>query len=769
MGTLPKLALVTVVVCGGAIRAGEPLMPLPVVQEDTLVHAWLVKPVEASRTLCDMEDLSAWEHRGVGSIEISGQHAKTGTKSLKMISRTFTDHPSENGRPPGACTALFRVDNENWSDFNRLSFWVYPDLPGFRTVSMSAVLRNEGTFRVPDEYGRRGRNYFLLKNQRWNHIVWEIAHLSRDKVTGVEFVYRMQGHEPGATDTVRYYLDTLELQRVFPDHYEGWNVAPGQIAYSHTGYLRQGPKIAITSDAVPAEFAVINTRTADVKKYPVRKTRTPLGEFRILDFSDMTDPGTHTLRVGELTTKPFRVDRNIWNGTIWKTINCFYCLRCGMEIPGIHGLCHEDWLAEHEGKKLTYNGGWHDAGDLSQGLRNTCEAAYAVFLLAEQLDRRDTALTTRLLEEARWGLNWILKNRFGDGYRATWGTMDFWTDNLIGTPDDMLVDRVRNDAYHNFHAVTTEAIGSRLLQEDHPYLAARSLQCAREDWQFAVEQLRQPSLQTYAVGAVASVELFLTTRQTDYAEKAVELADTILACQQRKEPDWDIPLRGFFYRSPAKRRIQHYSHIGEIQSPIVALAMLCHALPDHPKRRRWKECVELYASYLKEVADCTAPYYMFPASIYSIDESQDARFRDQVKTGIRLSDTHYLRRFPVWFDLRGNYGVFLSQARAMSAAARLLEDRALVDLANRQLQWVVGLNPFAQSTMYGEGYDFAPQYTATSGNIVGGLPVGVQTSRNQDKPFWPADNCYNFKEIWVHPSSRWLAILADFEALTNNR
>jgi len=43
--------------------------------------------------------------------------------------------------------------------------------------------------------------------------------------------------------------------------------------------------------------------------------------------------------------------------------------------------------------------------------------------------------------------------------------------------------------------------------------------------------------------------------------------------------------------------------------------------------------------------------------------------------------------------------------------------------------------------------------------------VGIQTSRDGDEPFWPAENCYNFKEIWVHPSSRWLAILADLEAV----
>jgi hypothetical protein len=28
-------------------------------------------------------------------------------------------------------------------------------------------------------------------------------------------------------------------------------------------------------------------------------------------------------------------------------------------------------------------------------------------------------------------------------------------------------------------------------------------------------------------------------------------------------------------------------------------------------------------------------------------------------------------------------------------------------------------------------------------------------------PYWPAANCYNYKEVWVHPSSRWLWILQD--------
>jgi len=85
----------------------------------------------------------------------------------------------------------------------------------------------------------------------------------------------------------------------------------------------------------------------------------------------------------------------------------------------------------------------------------------------------------------------------------------------------------------------------------------------------------------------------------------------------------------------------------------------------------------------------------------------------------------------------------------------------LLDLCQKQLYWIVGLNPFGQSTMYGEGYDCAPQYTARSGDIVGSLPVGMKSLGNRDLPYWPATNVWNYKEVWVHPSSRWLWLMAD--------
>ena len=739
-----------------------PSMPLPIAEADTANYRWLSKPVLESRLLDDMEQSNHWSHHGQGEMTLSNERAKDGKQSVRLRSPTKTDQPSKVvGRPFGEAVVRRDFAGEDWSRFNRLSFWVYPRLPGFEVISMLVKLHNEGAEKVPDNYGREGLNYFLLKPDQWNQVVWEIPHLARDRVTAVDFIYRLQGNEPDATSVVQFDLDQLELQRVEADPYEGWAVAPGRIAYSHSGYSSGASKTAIGSKLPAREFKLVDTKTRKAvltKEYKVVKSS--LGEFQALDFSEILQPGVYFLQAGEVKTAPFEIGDDVWRNSIWKTINFFFCQRCGARIAGIHGVCHRDWQARHLGRNIFLNGGWHDAGDLSQGLANTAEGAYAMFDLAQRLHDEDPALSARLIQEARWGLAWVHKTRFGDGARVAWATMDYWTDGKLGTSDDTLGE-VADSAFDNFLAATTEALAARLLKESDSRLADKSLKLAREDWRFATEKLKNPDVELASAGALASLELFKATEEMVYASKAFELADVIVRSQQRQPTDWSVPLTGFFYTDPSRNHILHYSHRGHDQGPIVALAGLCGTFPEHADWMTWYSAVVLHSEYLRIIGQFTEPYGMLPASVYSLDESNDAAFREQVLNGVKLDENHYLRLFPVWFDFRGNSGVLLSQTKALSAAARLRGSVDLADLVQRQLQWHVGRNPYCQSLMYGEGHDYAPQYTAMSGDMVGSLPVGIQTRGNRDLPYWPAANCYNYKEVWVHPAGRWLWIMRD--------
>ena len=764
-----------------------PAMPMQINESNAATARWIeAKGVLASRLLDDMENPANWTHHGFGEMSFTGERSRDGAQSIRLTSPAVGPKPGAvAGRPFGEAEVRRNVNNEDWSAYNRLSFWVYPTLPGFKVISMLVVLHNDGDVKVPDAYGREGLNFFLLKPGQWNQVVWEIPHLSREKVTGVSFTYRLQGHEANGAAQVCYDIDRLELQQVVEDHYEGWEVQPGAIAFSHTGYEAGGPKSALASDLKAVSFDLINMDTgATVATRPVRTVTTSVGILQKLDFSDIREPGRYALKAGSVVTPEFRIGADVWRETIWKTINLFYCERCGTSIPGIHDVCHKDWQAAHGGKTISINGGWHDAGDLSQGLVNTSEATYAMLALADQLNQnaaliqrptvkkggKQTAaqrnaanqdpLALRLVEEARWGLDWILRTRFGDGARVTWATMDFWTDGILGTVDDVQGD-VHDNPFENFTGASTEALAAAFFRDSDPVLSARCLRAAREDWEFALKKLGAPNLELATAGAGASMELYHATQEKKYAVQAMELAGVILKCQQREYQAWRVPLTGYFYTTPQRDHLLHYTHRGHDQAAISALADLCRTFPSEAQWMRWYSAVALYSEYLKATARFTDPYGMIPSGVYDADENQESWYQEQVRNGIPLSSRYYLKMFPAWTTFRGNHGTTLSQTKALSTAAQLRRDLDSGALAQLELQWVVGRNPFAQSTMYGEGYDFAPQYTALSGDMAGSLPVGIETRSNNDKPYWPAANCYNYKEVWVHPSSRWLSLMMD--------
>ena len=129
--------------------------------------------------------------------------------------------------------------------------------------------------------------------------------------------------------------------------------------------------------------------------------------------------------------------------------------------------------------------------------------------------------------------------------------------------------------------------------------------------------------------------------------------------------------------------------------------------------------------------------------------------------GTPISADYHLRIFPIWRDqtFHGSTAIQLSGTAALEAAAQLRGQPGPERLARRQLQWVFGGNPFSQSLMYGEGYDYQPQFAYCLRDLVGSLPVGID-SRRDDTPCWPATNTATYKEIWVVPVSRLLLSLA---------
>jgi hypothetical protein len=777
-------------------------MPMQAPPENSLAHEVSQKPAIASRLLSDMERLDHWEPwvdssarpRSYGTISLSKDRFHQGRASVLLTSPTKGEEPnfaSKRGRPWGCSSAIYRVDNEDWAEWNRVTLWVYPDLPGFRTVSFNIVLHNDNRahtsvdnvqyedafvpYDSPNGYRyyniHSGLNYQLLDNHKWNKVTWEMPHVRRDKVVAIELRYRLQGNQREMTDTVKYYFDEMYLEKVEqPEHYEGWNVAPGHIAHNHVGYGAGFPKIALASDLSAGRFQLIDVNTNSVAlDKPIAAKKTHQGTFQVLDFSEINEPGRYMLRAGDAQTRPFQVDQfdDLYRGTLVKLINFFYCQRCGTEIPGRHSACHGDFICSHEDKSIVINGGWHDAGDLSQSTQHTSGAVHAFCSLAGKFQDTDTELSERLWEEAKWGLDWVLKTRFGDGYRVNWGVMDFWTDGILGTVDDVTTTPGNTQsplhAYVtvNLHAARAEAKAAIRLSKEDPVMANYALRCAEEDWTFAVAKIQDLDMVTAGMALNASLALYEATKDDKYRRAAISYGGYVLQCQQRDHVSDGVPLKGFFFENARRERIPLPRSISTPEKyAVTGLVGLLRAFPDSEHAEEWRAAIRLYAGYHKAMAAYTDPYFMLPAGLCDLKVAENGIDEAKIKNGIRLDERFYIRCFPVWTTGRGNTSVILSKAIGLAAIARYLDDQDLLNLAYRQFDWLLGLNPFNQSLMWGEGYRYQALYSPLSGNIVGAVPCGVHTKFNRDAPYWPSDNWHNPKEIWVHAASDLLWLLS---------
>ena len=765
----------------------QPRPPMQAKLEDGAEYRWLNKKVLNSRLLDNMEDLSSWSLKGEGEMTLSEAYKKDGQHSLKIQSAFNIARVDGSGEWEDLI-ATRKFPGEDWGKYNRISLWVYADVAGAPALAASLTLHNEGAHLLPDQSNEGRDESLLLKNHAWTHLVWEIAPLDRDKVTSVDFAYSLPKMLPDPGDHTILYIDQLELQTVVPDHVEGWDVAQGKIAFSHSGYTIGSTKSAIAGDLAARDFSVIDQATGKVVlTRPVEEKKTSLGAYQVLDFSELQKPGTYQIRAGKELTRPFVIGDDAWNSSVWKAINFMYSERCGTVIPGIHGICHQDDYTLHGDKRIVINGGYHDAGDLT-ATGNVTAMTYALLSYAERLQQQqeDPALRDRLLEEARWGLAWILKTSFGDGYRSTGQLISYWTNGIMGDADDRFGQAV-NDPEWNFRVAADEALAARVLKDTDPELANRSLATAKEDWKYAVASLKSAAspelygakdqLELICFGAIASVDLFRATGEKQYADEAITLGNLILQSQERKLQPWTVPLTGYFYSSPKRENLFHRFHVGEEEQPVIALAHLCDAFPDNEAWIKWYAAIVLHSRYYQQaVATFDAPYEVLPAAIYRESEvrliPQDEKWRplraadresylNQVHQGVQLGGDYYLRRFPVWFNFRGNSSILLSEAKALSTAAQIRSDLGADDLAQKQAQWLMGRNPFSASIMYGEGYDWTPLYSVRSGQMVGALPVGIETKGDSDAPYWPTQNCWTYKEVWTQPVGEWILLMRD--------
>ena len=741
---------------------------------------WLKKPAVKSRSIDLYREFDQLVQEGPGLFTPCPDFTRNGRGSVRLDTPTSTAVKNPTNRRYAYSGFFYPLPNEDLAEYNRLSLWVYVDAPGLNFDSVTLELHNRGEHVIPVPGRFEGSHHTEVKTGSWTQLIWEIPDLYRDRVIGIKVYCSLHGTPVNTSPRKTLYFEDLRIETVEnPEKSRGFSLVKDSIAYCHSGYRQDARKQALIQNADAKEFSLLDDSGKEVFSGPV--TPRPDG-FGLLDFSPFTAPGTYTIRAGALCSNPFPIGPQAYESAAWKALSFFFSERCGFEVPGVHIECHLDAVCRHpDGRTVPIWGGWHDAADVSQSIDKTCDVILAMLDLADATGQTDPILSGRVLEEARWGLNWAMRTRFGDGYRHTSLVKGIWTANFRGDKDDM-TGEAQNTAIHNYTASYTCACAVPFFAED-PSFSNWCLQCAREDFAFAQERLESSEdnslmAERIALAVASAAMLYRITHEPAYLDAAALRARQLSQCQQlERMEELAPPLHGFFYEDRQKTRPISFYHRSYEHFFLKGFLLLLADAPDHPDAPLWRRCVDAYADYIRETADAMAPWSILPAGVYELNNTDYskmshegnrdtgaptlAEYNAQVQNGIHLGGNWYLRRFPVAYQFRGFFTTLLSKAKNVFHLARFYEDRSLYDLAVRQLEYVLGFNPFAMSTMYGEGYDYPPLYGALAGQPVGAVPVGFETFENDDEPYMPMQNNCTYKEIWVCSTARVMWSIAE--------
>ncbi|MHC5215536.1 glycoside hydrolase family 9 protein [Enterococcus sp. LJL128] len=777
--------------------------PLPLERTWSFEKQQLDKEVIlAQRAL--VNDYRSWQHRGRGEIE-------TASDSVSLFSSTRYDSWAE-GAPEdgdyvnfGEVEAYLPITREDWTDFTQIKLDISAACVNVVNPYVTITLENDGEIKIPDIYNREGTHVINLEGQSVSTYVLDISNLPREAVIGIRIFSGANGSYMNLPGQLSYTISNVRLEKnQHSTSAKGWQAPNREIVFSHIGYHPQFTKTAIINrdDFSEMGFILNDSKTgAIVFQGDIQTAETENGRFGLLDFSEVQNEGEYYLQIGEVRTQPFQIGQvaALKEASIWKSLNFIFCERCGCPIHGIHGTCHEDLTVEYKGALVNFSGGWHDAGDLSQQLVQTAEVTASLFEAAEAVQENES-LYLRLLEEGEWGIDFILKTRLDSGDRITSAGITRWTDNRIGTMDDAL-PRIHNSPYDNFLITGLLAKIIKTLPVEY-VLREKLLQVVKEDYLHALSGFEQTGFKhepvfwehTYSTsksGFLATMSwtaalMYQLTADSSYYKQMTGWFEELLECQEHEgiQLDDGTILKGMFYRDERHQVFQHFNHQAREHLYAQAFEEVL-AVVGNQHSAEWRERAEEYAGYLAYLGQFTDPYPMYASGVYKENEWQEKEsfykqhllvdveaedsYQKQLQQGIKIGEGLYVKRFPVWFSFRGNNGILLSMGKSAAVMGRLLEKQQLVDMGHQQLQWMVGKNPFGQSMIYGEGYNYPQQYSVSSGELTGEMPVGMQTFGDEDQPYWPQFNNATYKEVWVGIAGKWLSLTAELIKFENRK
>lgn len=476
---------------------------------------------------------------------------------------------------------------------------------------------------------------------------------------------------------------------------------------NHVGFTPAVAKHCLVMGTGTKIFEVLDTAN-EITVYRGAMEPAPgdLGSYTQGRFDDLVASGEYRIRIDSRESGSFRIGSDVYQDALQKGLGYFAHQRCGDSGTGYNTPCHLDsGVRDDNGQHQDVTGGWHDATDVRKWVNATLYGMIGLLGVADCA--QDDVELERIIDELRWGNTYFLKMQEPDGY-VLHGVADQtrhrWTDNRPGTEDDLPVLTTPAPLTAQYLFVASQAGMMRLTGNKDPDYAARCRRAAEACLDWCEGRPRTAIELGSAVWAYA--EMYRTTGQNRFEVRAVGYAQQLLSLQVKRSPDTRATISGYFLRETGSEEPSRDPIHGQI--PLIGLCRLVQHLSGHAEEPVWRSAIEAYCTFcLATMADRSA-FGIVPFGLFREDHGGDRRVGDVwYRWFMNLDARRVASGVPWWVGMNANLA---SAGVGLVQASNLLSDPELMRLAQRQLDWIVGVNPFNASTIMDVGRNQAPIY-----------------------------------------------------------
>lgn len=544
---------------------------------------------------------------------------------------------------------------------------------------------------------------------------------------------------------------------------------------NHVGFLPHGAKHVVIINPPEPEFAVSNDIWSPhiVFRGPLKRVNSELGDAWVGDFSAVQADGVYEILCGEMKSRAFSIHQGIYDQPLRTLFNYYPTQRCGDSQTGWNAPCHlGDATRADTGERVDLTGGWHQSCDLRKWITGTPYGLSGLSQLG--LLKHPHWDNGQIADELRWGNRY-----FHHMIRPDGGLMDSvvvplgWGERQVYPNDPPTCT--------SYMMIVGQTFAARYLKERDLEHSRACLDAALRIWAYMTgptcpqapykpavlppghEWLADCFSAHYPGSAMergdalyAGIKLYEATGEKKFLDRACALAADLVKLQVGGDIETN-PAAACFRIGPDNDNLIAFGFCTTFGTMFGAMGLAELALlrPDHPDAPKWKQAVRLMAEQKCRIADRN-PWGLVP-SYWSSDRP------DAGRPGGSARYRYFFRhRSANGGEIRvGPNGDIAGSALFLIRAHRLLGDARYLATAQRQVDWILGCNPFDASTVEGVGLNQPARYLnggeffPPTPQIPGAVMTGIMGDEHDDpEPF--GNNCSTEYDIPSSAPLMWL-------------